>query len=228
MEGGNRSGPGSAATAAAGPRHGRRRRAGGYSYRQTATPAATASAPGLRRRSPSPRLRPHAVLTPPRPWRVAPRRPPPTVFLFSAPLPAATSASGSGSRRGHASARGYADWTAVSGSVRSVARQPWRAAGVREPGPTPGRVGPAPSPRPRPTPACNISASLLGHALYTQPGSFPLLWKHAGTLSDRLRRLDTSALLRSSALKSQWQNIDSGSGSHEGAHTGGGLLQPLG
>lgn len=129
MEGGNRAGPGSAAAAAAGPRHGRRRRAGGYGDRQTATPAATASAPGLRRRSLSPRLRPHAVLTPPRPWRAAPRRPPPTTFLFSAWFPAATSASGSGSRRGHASARGNADGTAIAGASAAWRGESGRAGG---------------------------------------------------------------------------------------------------
>lgn len=167
MEGGNRTGPGSAAAAAAGPRHGRRRRAGGYGDRQTATPAATASAPGVRRRSLSPRLRPHAVLTPPRPWRAAPRRPPPTTFLFSAWLLAATSASGSGSRRGHASARGNADGTAIAGASAAWRGEPRRAGGRSQAPPHAGPRRPRPLPSPRPTPACYVSTSLLGCALYS-------------------------------------------------------------
>lgn len=165
MEGGNRTGPGSEAAAAAGPRHGRRQRAGDYGDRQTATPAVTASGPGLRRRSL--RLRPHTELTPQRPWRAGPRRQPPTAFLFSSGLQAATSASGSGSRRGHASTRGYADETAGAGASAAWYGES-RPAGwgsTAPPHACPRR--PRPLPGARPTPACCVSTSLLGRALYT-------------------------------------------------------------
>lgn len=83
---------GLAAAAAAGPRHGRRRRAGGGGGdKRAAAPALL----GLRARPPEPgrpvrgggALRSardcgrRAELTPPRPWRAAPRRPPPPPAL---------------------------------------------------------------------------------------------------------------------------------------------------
>lgn len=163
MEGGNRAGPGSAAAAAAGPRHGQRQRAGGYGDRQTAATAATASAPRLQRRSLSLRLRPRAELTPPRPWRAAPRRPPPTAFLLSARLPAAISASCSGSRRGLASARGYNDGTAGAGASAALHGESWRA----------GRGSRAPphacTRRLRPLPAATPHAGLLRFHLCARP-----------------------------------------------------------
>lgn len=158
--------------AAPAPGQQRRRRRGlamGGGDRRAAT-AATASAPGSRRRSLSPRLRPRAELSPPLPWRAAPRRPPPTALSFSAQLAAATPASGSGSRRGHASTRGIAEeggrrGSAPSGQRRKAARKQTFA----RPRPTPARVRQAPP-----------HAGLL--PLHFSDGPRPLAWARLSPL----------------------------------------------